>query len=144
MEADSPARSGAEAISGWTLRLLGPFDLTVRATGARVALPGKRERVLLAYFALSPNCRTRRRKVAALLWGDATDETSLDNLRVCVWSLRKALGDVQHRIIVSDGEDIVLDHSSFEIDVLKFRQFAASTERTELQAAAKLYAVEFL
>ena len=55
-------------------------------------MPGKRERVLLTYLALSPSCRQPRRKLTTLLWGDAADETTLDNLRNCLWSLRKALG----------------------------------------------------
>ena len=77
----------------WSLRLLGDFKLSTLPSGEKVALPGKRERVLLAYLALSPSYRQPRRKLATLLWGDATDETTLDNLRTCVWNLRKALGD---------------------------------------------------
>jgi hypothetical protein len=61
--------------------------------------------VLLAFLAVSPGGRASRRKLTALLWGEAGDETSLDNLRVCVWSLRKALGDTQHQVIASDGEE---------------------------------------
>ena len=105
----------------------------------RVALPGKRERVLLAYLALSPNCRQPRRKLVSLLWGDAADETTLDNLRNCLWNLRKALGDTEHRVVASDGEDIVLDAAAFDVDALAFRRLAAQSGRTELEAAAKLY-----
>ncbi len=107
-------------------------------------MPGKRDRVLLAYLALSPNGRQPRRKLTTLLWGDATDETALDNLRTCVWNLRKALGDTEHRIVASEGEDIVLDVAAFEVDALAFRRFAAQSGRTELEEAAKLYSGEFL
>src|SRR5262245_27723607 len=109
MDKASASDGGTQRQVRWSLRLLGGFGLSVLPNGEKVALPGKRERVLLAYLALTPNCRASRRKLTALLWGDASDETTLDNLRVCVWGLRKALADAQHHIIASDGEDIVLN-----------------------------------
>jgi TolB-like protein/DNA-binding SARP family transcriptional activator/Tfp pilus assembly protein PilF len=128
----------------WSLRLLGGFELSVLPGGERVALPGKRERVLLAYLALSPKFSQPRRKLAALLWGDATDETLLDNLRNALFNLRKALGDSTHRVVASQGEDIVFDAASFEVDALAFRRLAAQQGRGELETAAKLYSGEFL
>src|ERR1700675_4783871 len=107
--------NGTEGPARWSLRLFGGFELNALPGGERVALPGKRERVLLAYLALSPKGSQQRRKLATLLWGDASDETALDNLRTCIWALRKAIGDTEHRVIVSDGEDIVLDAAAFDI-----------------------------
>ena len=144
MAAASALGNGIEVRSRWSLRLFGGFELGALPGGERVALPRKRERVLLAYLALSPNCCQPRRKLAALLWGDATDETALDNLRTCVWSLRKALGDTGHRVIASEGDDIVLDAAAFEVDALAFRRLAAQSGRTELEAAANLCSGEFL
>src|SRR5262245_59841912 len=106
---DTAIGDGSKTPARWSLRLFGGFELGPHAGGGKVALPGKRERVLLAYLALSPNGRQPRRKLAALLWGDASDETLLDNLRASLWKVRKALGDTQHQIVASDGEDIVLD-----------------------------------
>src|SRR6185503_13945080 len=97
MDTSSALGNGTERQARWSLRLLGSFELSVLPGGERVALPGKRERVLLAYLALSPNYRQPRRKLVSLLWGDAADETTLDNLRNCLWNLRKALGDTEHR-----------------------------------------------
>jgi TolB-like protein/DNA-binding SARP family transcriptional activator/Tfp pilus assembly protein PilF len=128
----------------WSLRLFGGFELSSLPGGERVASLGKRERVLLACLALSPNCRQQRRKLATLLWGDATDETLLDNLRNCLWGLRRALGDTKHRVVASDGEEIVLDTSAFEVDALAFRRLAAQSSPRELEAAANLYAGELL
>ncbi|HMI97720.1 MAG TPA: BTAD domain-containing putative transcriptional regulator [Micropepsaceae bacterium] len=136
--------NGIEVRARWSLRLFGGFELGALPGGERVALPGKRERVLLAHLALSPNCRQPRRKLATLLWGDATDETALDNLRTCVWSLRKAFGDTEHRVIASEGDDIVLDAAAFEVDALAFRRLAAQSGLTELEAAANLCSGEFL
>jgi TolB-like protein/DNA-binding SARP family transcriptional activator len=144
MNTASAFGDGIEGAARWSLRLFGGFDLRTLFGGERLALPGKRERVLLAYLALSPGCRQPRRKLAALLWGDATDETALDNLRTCIWSLRKALGDGEHRILASEGEDIVLDAAAFDVDVLRFCRVAAQPGRSELETAAVLASGEFL
>ena len=136
--------SGSEVPARWSLRLLGGFELAVLPGGARVTSLGKRERVLLAYLSLSAKGRQPRRKLATLLWGDANGETLLDNLRACVWKLRRALGDAGHRIVGSEGEDIVLDATAFEVDALAFRRLAAQSGRSELEAAAALCSGEFL
>ena len=136
--------NGTEGPARWSLRLLGGFELTVLPSDARVTPLGKRERLLLAYLALSPNYRQPRRKLATLLWGDATDESLLDNLRACVWKLRKALGDSKHRVVASEGEDIVLDVAAFDVDALAFRRLTAQSDRNELETAAELYSGEFL
>src|SRR5882757_2562926 len=139
MATASALDDGIDGPARWSLRLFGGFELNALPGGERVALPGKRERVLLAYLALSPKGSQQRRKLATLLWGDATDETALDNLRTCVWALRKALGDTEHGVIASDGEDIVLD-----ADAVDFRLLAAQSGRTELEEAANLYSGELL
>ena len=100
--------------------------------------------MLLAYLALSPNGRQPRRKLVTLLWGEAADETTLDNLRTSVFNLRKALGDTERQIIASEDRDIVLDASAFEVDVLEFRRLAAASALAELEEAAKLYSGDFL
>ena len=128
MDTSSTSGTGVEGPARWSLRLFGGFELSALPGGERVALPGKRERVLLAYLALSPKGSQQRRKLATLLWGDASDETALDNLRTCVWALRKALGDTEHRVIASEGEDIVLDAAAFDIDALAFRRLAAALQ----------------
>jgi TolB-like protein/DNA-binding SARP family transcriptional activator len=138
MNTASGPNHGDERRPRWSLRLLGGFELSAISVGERVTSLGKRERVLLAYLALSPNCRQPRRKLAALLWGDATDDTLLDNLRTCVWSVRRALHDTAHRLIASEGEDIVLDATGFDVDALRFRSLAARAERQDLEEAARL------
>ena len=66
-------------------------------------------------------------------------ETTLENLRNCLYGLRKALGDSEHRVIASDGVDIVLDQAAFEIDALVFRSLAASWDAGNLDRAVSLY-----
>jgi TolB-like protein/DNA-binding SARP family transcriptional activator len=144
MVMDTASASGNGSEARWSLRLFGDFQLTEHPGAEKVTLPGKRERVLLAYLALSPNGRQPRRKLVTLLWGEATDETTLDNLRNSLWNLRKALGDTERQVIASDDRDIVLDAAAFEIDVLAFRRLAAQSGLVDLEEAAKLYSGEFL
>jgi len=136
--------SGNKVSAHWLLRLFGGFELAVHVSGERLVVPGKRERVLLAYLALSPNGRQPRRRLVNLLWGEAGDESALDNLRTCIFNLRKALGDSEHRIIASDGKDIVLDAAAFKVDALEFRRLAVQSGLSDLEAAANLYRGEFL
>jgi DNA-binding SARP family transcriptional activator len=144
MDTVSTSGEGIEGRARWSLHLLGGFELRVLLDGERVASLGKRECALLAYLTLSPNCRQPRRKLATLLWGDASDEAALNSLRTSVWNLRKALGDAEHRFVASEGEDIVLDAAVFDVDALAFRRLASQSGRVELEAAANLCAGEFL
>jgi TolB-like protein/DNA-binding SARP family transcriptional activator len=140
MAMNEPSALGNGERARWVLRLLGGFELSVLPAGEKVTGLGKRERVLLAYLALNPKGREQRRKLTALLWGDSADETTLENLRNCLYGLRKSLGDTEHRVIASDGEDIVLGQSAFEVDALTFHRLAAQAGRAELEQAASLYA----
>ena len=63
MDTASPLGNRTEGPARWSLRLFGGFELSVLPGGERVASPGKRERVLLAYLALSPNCRQPRTEI---------------------------------------------------------------------------------
>ncbi len=133
-----PSDDGIAAAPRWSLRLFGGFELRTFPAGERVVLPGKRERLLLAYLALTRNGRQTRSKLALLLWGNGADETTADNLRTCLWSLRKVLGDTEHRVLASNGEDIVLDASCFDVDALVFQRHSKEANRSSLEAAAKL------
>jgi len=139
------SESGIDSAARWMLNLLGGFELRAMVGDERVAVPGRRERLLLSYLALSPNGRRPRSKLAVVLWGDtAARETVLDNLRTCLWALRKAIGDVKHDVIASDGEDIVLNLSAFEVDALTFRTLATRESAGDLEVAANLYRGELL
>ena len=141
---DSALENRIGELAPWSLRLFGGFELSVLPIGERVASLGRRERALLAYLALSPKGRQPRRKLTTLIWGEALDQVPLENLRTCLWRLRKALGDTEHRLIASEDEDIVLDTAVFDVDALIFERFGALSGQAELEAAAHLYVGEFL
>ena len=143
MNSAASPQDGDKTAARWSLQLLGAFRLG-GLDGEPVPLPGKRERVLLAYLANAPNHRASRRKLATLLWGDGDDLTLLDNLRVCLWGLRKALNDTEHQVLISQDESISLDPRLFEVDAWTFRRLAGQSDRVALETAASLYAGEFL
>jgi adenylate cyclase len=134
----SSSDNGSQGTARWSLRLLGGFELALLPAGERLVLPGKRERLLLAYLVLSPNGRASRRKLTAMFWEDTAEEAALHSLRNCLSIVRKSLGDAKHRTLSSQGEDVALDLAAFDTDVLTFRRLAALSDRAELEAAARL------
>lgn len=71
------------------LQLLGGFRL--EKDGARVQLYSRKVESLLAYLALFPQEHARE-KIAALLWGESSDEQARMSLRRALNDLRKQLG----------------------------------------------------
>jgi len=138
-----PIASAADRPARRSLRLFGAFELT-NARGEKIGSLGKRERALLSYLAVSPHGREQRKKLATLLWCESDSDAAQDSLRTCLWRLRKALGDSEQRLVASNGEDIVINLSAFEVDATVFRLLAAQSARNELQLAADLYSGDFL
>ena len=82
------------------LYLLGAFRLE-RAAQA-IHLPTRKHESLLAYLVLHPEAHPRE-KIAALFWGDVSDEQARLSLRVALSTLRKELGD---DILLTDRETV--------------------------------------
>lgn len=71
------------------LFLFGRFQL--QQNGIEITLPTRKVESLLAYLALHPGFHSRE-KVAALFWGDVSDEQARASLRGALPALRKLLG----------------------------------------------------
>jgi len=82
------------------LFLLGAFR--IERAAQTIHLPTRKVESLLAYLALHPEPHARE-KLAALLWGDVTDEQARASLRTALGVLRKELGD---DILFTDRETI--------------------------------------
>ena len=126
------------AVAEVTLRLLGRFRL--ERGGAEIATPGAKGRALLAYLALNADRGHAREPLATLLWGDRGDEQARHSLRQCILSLRKALGDDDASLVVSEGGRLRLDPGAVALDVRDFERLAAAGTRESLEGAAALYA----
>lgn len=106
----APSRSARAAVlPHYRLTLLGPFRLE-RLTpegqpGERIALYSRKVESLLAYLALHPQEHSRE-QLAALLWGDSTDEQARGSLRRALNNLRQQLGD---DALLTDREGVQLN-----------------------------------
>jgi predicted ATPase/DNA-binding SARP family transcriptional activator len=83
--------------------LLGVFRIERRAQ--TIHLPTRKVESLLAYLALFPEAHSRE-KLAALFWGDFTDEQARLSLRVALSTLRKELGD---DFLLTDRETVQIN-----------------------------------
>ena len=71
------------------LTLLGGFSLET-ADGVKLALPTRKDRLLLAYLALSPGRPQSRERLAGLLWGDRGEAQARDSLKQSLAGIRQA------------------------------------------------------
>jgi predicted ATPase/DNA-binding SARP family transcriptional activator len=82
------------------LYLLGSFELQINGKATR--LPTRKMESLLAYLVLHPAPQSRE-KLAAMFWGDSSDELARRSLRTALAALRKELGD---HLIIADRETV--------------------------------------
>ncbi|MBI5302786.1 MAG: tetratricopeptide repeat protein [Chloroflexi bacterium] len=83
--------------------LLGAFQ--VERDAQTIHLPTRKVESLLAYLALHPEPHARE-KLAALCWGDSTDELARRSLRTALFSLRQELGN---DLLLADRETVQLN-----------------------------------
>lgn len=79
----SPARANQESLR---LYLFGTFEL--RRDGVSIPLSTRKTQALFAYLALYPEAHPRE-KLAALFWGDSTDESARHSLNVALNQVRR-------------------------------------------------------
>ena len=127
----------------FTLRALSSFELR-GADGREIALPGKRPQALLAYLALQPDYSQSREHLATLLWGDRFEEQARRSLRQCLLTLRRALGDENATVIVSERESLRLDGARFEVDARRFETLTSTADPEELERGVELYSGDLL
>jgi len=85
------------------ISLLGSFELEVNSKPVR--LPTRKAEGLLAYLVLYRGIQNRGR-LAALFWGDSTDQLARRSLRTALSALRKELGE---GFVIADRETIQLN-----------------------------------
>jgi DNA-binding SARP family transcriptional activator/tetratricopeptide (TPR) repeat protein len=125
------------------LTLLGGFELGPEG-GEPIALPRKKAQALLAYLGLHPSEIQPRDKLAALLWGELSDERARHALRQCLVDLRKALSPLAPSVLVIEPESVRLDADGLEIDVAVFERLVRDGSMAALERAAQLYRGDLL
>jgi tetratricopeptide (TPR) repeat protein len=97
---------------------------------------------LLAYLGMSMDYTAGREELAALLWGDCSDQQARQSLRQALALLRKELGPAQ--LCTADPKVVRLDPSQWSIDARDFETLARSRNAEDLSRAARLFAGGFL
>jgi len=124
------------------LSLLGGFEARL-SSGSSLGLPTKAQG-LLAYLAVRPGQRHSRDKLAALLWGDKSDEHARGGLRRTLVELRRALATTQPQVLQAEDRGLALDPERVEVDTVRFERRVAEGTLGALEEAAALYRGDLL
>ena len=124
------------------LELFGEVKLW-RDRSHEVALPRKTQ-LLLAYLASNAGGDLTRDKLAGLLWAERADSRARQNLRQCLFTLSKAIGEDGPPLIHADRHHVALNQESVEVDVWHFERLLAHGTPNAMQQATRLFTGDFL
>ncbi len=125
------------------VRLFGGFEVW-RSAGPSVAFPTRKARALVALLARHPGQRQAREALAAMFWPDSAEPQARSNLRQALKLVRRALKGRGGAVIISDGDALVLEPGTAEVDVDLFERFHEAGTPEALERAAALYRGDFL
>jgi DNA-binding SARP family transcriptional activator len=103
--------------------LLGP--LTVRVSGAEVAVPPGQQRMLLAALLLQAGRPVSTGELADVLWGAAMPSAPKMSVQNCVMRLRKSLGDSASAIVTEPGGYLIRIGAG-DLDIARFEAALAA------------------
>ena len=126
-----------------SLTLLGGFQARL-SSGAAVSVPTRKAQALLAYLGIRPGHAHPRDKLAALLWGESTDERARDGLRHALAALRRALPATTPPILLVEGQTLALSPAVVDVDVATFERHVAEGTPEALEQAAAVYGGDLL
>jgi DNA-binding SARP family transcriptional activator/tetratricopeptide (TPR) repeat protein len=128
---------------GLKVMLLGGFEARL-ASGASLSLPTKKAQALLAYLGARPGQSYPRDKLAALLWGEKSDEQARGGLRHALVGLRRALAGATPASLQIEGRTLALNTVGVDVDVATFERLVAEGTPQALEHAAELYRGDLL
>jgi DNA-binding SARP family transcriptional activator len=123
------------------LHLLGGFEFV--GTGPSVPL-SRKARALMAYLALQAGHWQSREKLAAILWGIASDRQARMSLRQALSAIRKAMQSIGEGRLLTDGANIALRLEDLDFDVSQFELRAKGSSVEHLEEALALYRGDLL
>jgi DNA-binding SARP family transcriptional activator len=126
-----------------SLTLLGGFQARLDS-GSAVSLPVRKSQALLAYLGIRPGRAHPRDKLAALLWGESSDERARDGLRHALAALRRALPASTPPILLLEGQTLALSSAVVDVDVPTFERHVAEGTPEALEHAAAVYGGDLL
>jgi DNA-binding SARP family transcriptional activator len=121
------------------LRVLGRFACELE-DGAKVLIPARKSRALLAYLALQPDQTAERERLATLLWGNRPDHHARHSLRQCLVSLRSDLpAAIADDLLILEEDCVRLRSSKLWVDAQEFAAIADSAGPASLDRFIDLY-----
>ncbi|TMR08082.1 AfsR/SARP family transcriptional regulator, partial [Nonomuraea zeae] len=109
-------------------------SLGIARDGSEIQVPTGKPRLLLAMLLCHPNEAVPRERLIDVLWGDSPPKSAVDNLRVYVSQLRKALGDSAR--IVREPRGYALTVKPGELDADHFEELLAAARACDDPARA--------
>src|SRR5690349_21273451 len=113
-----------------TIRLLGPFEVTIDGTPVTIFAYAK-VRALLAYLAVERQHPHPRAELATLLWPGQSEPAARANLTQALTTLRKALDDksAEQPLLLADAQSVQLaPNAAIEVDVTQFLAFVRAAD----------------
>jgi TolB-like protein/tetratricopeptide (TPR) repeat protein len=128
-------------VAACRLTLLGGFSLEA-AEGAKLTLPTRKDRLLLAYMALCAGRPQSRERLAGLLWGDRAEAQARDSLKQSLAALRHVFRQVGLDPLLADRDSVTFESAGIEIDAIEFARLA--TRPTGCNRAIAIYRGDLL
>ena len=110
------------------LTLLGGFALEL-GSGEELTLPTRKDRLLLAYLALSAGKPQARDRLAGLLWGDRAETQARDSLKQALAGIRQAFRQAGLDPVRADRESVTFALDGIEVDAVEFARLATEARR---------------
>lgn len=127
----------------FALRLLGPFELGFRQSGALIPVSSAKMRALLAYLAAAPRCSETRRRLAGLLWASSGEDQARQSMRQLLSNFRRG-GSLQASGLLNfDETGVSLDPALVAIDRTALMDARHDADVAELARIADLYRDDF-
>jgi TolB-like protein/DNA-binding SARP family transcriptional activator/Tfp pilus assembly protein PilF len=131
------------AVAVLELTLFGGFEGRL-AGGQAIALPGQKDRALLAILALPPGTTHTRDKLASLLWSDRGDQQARDSLKHSLTRIRQCFESAMPPAIVADRQSVKLNPAAVTSDVAAFERLLVDGTPEAVEQATELYRGDLL
>ncbi len=125
------------------LTMLGGFEACDRA-GSRIEVGSTKAQAILACLALRPGETQSRQKFMGLLWSDRAESQARGSLRHAIWTLRRAVEDLEPCPLLVEGDNLALDPDAIDCDVLVLERCSTDDSPEVLRGAVGLCNGEFL
>jgi DNA-binding SARP family transcriptional activator/TolB-like protein len=125
------------------LRVLGPFALIERASGATIPVTAAKMRAMLAFLAASPGFSESRRRIAGLLWAGGAEDQARHSLRQLLSQFKRTGQGRTVALLDYDDETIAFNTGGVTADYAILAQARKSKDMAVLRAAAGAYRGDF-